>query len=184
MPQTVLLSPDRRFWHVVTNDFLASMDYSLPQMAADPFHSTDWLKDRLGQPIFEPLRGLVTFRSAQRTAEKWQNSAYFQLGAGIPAWSFGVAALIGCALLAWNTRRERAPWPALSFSLALLFTGAALLYANCALTFRGARFVPPAYVLFLLAAIASLGAWLDRFGTVRRPADTAARSAGNPAGND
>ena len=182
LAQTVLLSADRRFWGVVTGDFLASLDYSLPQMAAEPFRSTDWLKDRLGQPTFEPLRSLVTFRNAQRTEEKWQNSAYFQLGAGIPVWTFGVAALVGCALSALKAGREETPWPALSFSLALLLTGAALLYANCALTFRGARFVPPAYVLFLLAAMAGFGAWSDRFGSVRQP-DVAARSA-DPAGND
>jgi hypothetical protein len=75
------------------------------------------------------------------------------------------------------------PWPALSFSLALLFTGVALLYANCALTFRGARFIPPTYILFLLAAITSLGACLDRFGTMKR-ADAAGRPAADPAGND
>jgi hypothetical protein len=184
LARTILLSPDRRFWRVVTEDFLASMDYSLPQMAAEPFHSTDWLKARLGQATFEPLRGLVTFRNAQQTAEKWQNSAYFQLGAGIPVWSFGAAALVCCTLLGLHARRAAGtPWPALSFSLALLFTGAALLYANCALTFRGARFVPPTYILFLLAAITSLGAWLDRFGTMRQ-ADAAARSAADPAGND
>lgn len=183
LAQTVLVSADRRFWRVVTRDFLASLDYSLPQMAAEPFHSTDWLKDRLGQPAFEPLRGLVTFRSAQRAAEKWQNSAYFQLGAGIPVWVFGVAALVGCALSALNAGRDETLWPALSFSPALLLTGAALLYANCALTFRSARFVPPAYVLFLLAAMAGFGAWLDRCGPVRRP-DVAARSAADPAGND
>jgi hypothetical protein len=183
LAQTILLSPDRRFWHVVTGDFLASMDYSLPQMAAEPFHSTDWLKARLGQPTFAPVRGLVTFRSAQQTAEKWQSSAYFQLGTGIPVWSFGLAALVCCTLLALNARREGTPWPALSFSLALLFTGAALLYANCALTFRGARFVPPTYILFLLAAIASLGARLDRFRTTRQ-VGAAAGCAGNGAGDD
>ena len=183
LAQTVLLSPDRRFWRVVTEDFLASMAYSPPRMAAEPFHSTDWLKARLEQPTFEPLRGLVTFRNSQGTAETWQNSAYFQLGAGMPVWGFGVAALVGCTLLALNARREGTPWPALSFSLALLFTGAALLYVNCALTFRGARFVPPTYILFLLAAITSLGAGLARFGTTRR-VNAAARSADNPAGDN
>lgn len=185
LAQTLLLSPDRHFWHVVTADFLASMNYSPPQMAAEPFLSTDWLKARLGQPVFEPLRGLVTFRSAQRSAETWQKGAYFQFGAGIPVWSFGGAALVCCALLALNAPRAETPWPALSFSLALLFTGAALLYANCALTFRGARFVPPTYTLFLLAAMASLGARLDRFRTTRqRDAVAGGGAADNPAGND
>jgi hypothetical protein len=205
LAQTILLSGNGRFWHAVTEDFLASMDYSLPQMAAEPFHSTDWLKARVGQPTFEPVRGLVTFRNPQNTAEKWQNSAFFQLGTGIPVWSFGSMALACCMALAlegvWGVqahelhrprlphtfllkaRGKETPWPALSFSLALLFTGAALLYANCALTFRGARFVPPTYILFLLAAAASLGTLLDHFGPLRQ-VDAAAPSAGNPAGGD
>ncbi|MBV9489991.1 MAG: hypothetical protein JO069_09745, partial [Verrucomicrobia bacterium] len=157
LARTVLLSTDGRFWRVATADFLDSMKYTPPQVTAEPFNCTDWLKARLAEPMFEPLRSLATFRTAQDALRTWQRDAYFHVGTGLPVWTVGAMALVGSVLLALKRRGGAAlsPWPALSFALALLITGTALLYANCTLTFRAARFVPPTYILFLLAAIAS-----------------------------
>ncbi|MBV8378671.1 MAG: hypothetical protein JO279_16870, partial [Verrucomicrobia bacterium] len=86
-----LWSGDRALYQQIGRDFIASMQFTAPDITKEPFLATDWLNDFLSNPIFQSVKPLKTFqeRSGSST-DQFARSPYCQLWHGVPLWTIGL----------------------------------------------------------------------------------------------
>ena len=163
-----LLTGGTEFWSSVIRNFWTGLNFSSADLCREAFRTTDLLVQFSVDNSFRPIRHLATFQSQEQSYEsRWSRNAYLTLGQPVRLWELMLVALFG-AVWSCSLRQKRNPQLGV-YLISLVITGAAICFANCALTFLAPRFTLPLYCLVLVGLAMLLGSLEIRFsGLIRR----------------
>jgi len=163
-----LLTGGPQFWSVIIQDFWTSLNFSSADICREAFRTTDLLVQLSVGNSFRSIRHLATFQFQDQSYEsRWSRNAFLTLGQSVRLWELMLIALFG-AVWSCSLRQKRDPQFGI-YLISLVITGAAMCFANCALTFMAPRFALPLYCLVVAGLAMLLGSLEIRFPG-RRPA--------------
>jgi hypothetical protein len=151
-----LLTGGTEFWNVVIRDFWTALNFSPGDLCREAFSTTDLLVQFSAGNSFRSIRHLATFQSRDRSYEsRWSQDAYLKLGQSVRLWELMLVALFG-AIWSCSFGQKRNLELGV-YSIALVGTGAAICFANCALTILVPRFALPLDCLLIAGFVMLLG---------------------------
>jgi hypothetical protein len=179
-----LLHGGTEFWGAVMHDFWISLNDSSSDICHEPFRTTDLLASWSAQARFQPVSHLSTFDPSLASYDsRWRLDPYLGIGKSI---KLGYELLFVFLGAFWILVVRRQLIPQISLYVAsLAFSGAAICFANCALTFMLPRFELPLLDLTLFGLAVIIASSLDKkmaWGAgeqVAGPGDEDRRNPGN-----
>ena len=156
-----LLHGGADFWGTVMHDFWISLNDSSSDICREPFRTTDLLVDWSTQTKFQPIQHLSTFDRGHASYDsKWQQDFYLGIGKSVKLF-YELLFMILSASWIFIVRRELTP-PISLYIVSLAISGAAMCFANCALTYMLPRFELPLLDLTLFGLAIVIAAALDK----------------------
>jgi hypothetical protein len=156
-----LLHGGAEFWEAVMHDFWISLNDSSSDICHEPFRTTDLLASWSTQARFQPVRHLSTFDPGLASYDsRWRLDPYLKIGKSIKLGYELLFVFLG-AFWIFVFRHEIGPQISL-YVASLAFSGAAICFANCALTSMLPRFELPLLDLTLFGLAVIVATLLDK----------------------
>jgi hypothetical protein len=149
------------FWGAVMHDFWISLNDSSSDICHEPFTATDLLASWSNEARFQSVRQLSTFGPSLPSYDsRWRLDPYLKIGKSI---KLGYELVFVCFGAFWIFvfRHELNPQIGL-YVASLAFIGAAICFANCALTSMLPRFELPLLDLALFGLAVIIATSLDK----------------------
>ena len=146
------------------HDFWSSLNDSSSDICREPFRTTDLLVGLSTQTKFQSIQHLSTFdRGLASYDSRWQQDVYLTIGKSV---KLGYELLFMILSASWIFIERRELAPQISFYIvSLAISGAAMCFANCALTYMLPRFELPLLNLILFGLAIIIAAALDKHRT-------------------
>jgi hypothetical protein len=156
-----LLHGGAEFWAAVMHDFWISLNDSSSDICHEPFRTTDLLASWSTQARFQPVRHLSTFDPSLASYDsRWRLDPYLKIGKSIKLGYELLFVFLGASWI-FVFRHEIGPQISL-YVASLAFSGAAICFANCALTSMLPRFELPLLDLTLFGLAVIVATLLDK----------------------